>query len=387
MEEGRGGRERHGACAGSPAGRAATLRRGSFTRIAGAGHTNLAAFLPPPKRLLATEWAPSKVDYYAGVAIWSRYDPKTTRYRLVMARGGKITTLPVPWRYVPFDVDLGPGPDGRVRAVYSRCVREPGWSRGYSYLPLWTRGRGCDIYIYDFRSRREHRLDSVSTPGASEFLPALWRDRIAFVRVYQGRTGPQRALPYIYVGRLGKRGAWRRAPGGARGALGIPGPTGLDLYGRNLAFTWGWAGADREDRRIEVRLDTIGVRHAKLIGTAMGPTWRAFYLTPTFDRGRLFWGEACYGDTEPCRGRRGEVMSYRLGSLGDYFQGALGADQEIVALARDGGRLLVMRSKATPGGQRTCADRSAPLPPAGQPQCEVILDADVTFDPFAGPGG
>jgi hypothetical protein len=75
--------------------------------------------------------------------------------------GGTTVALPI----APVsDLDLGPGPGGRLTAVYTRC------------------GPSCDIWRYDYAGGREQRVASVSAPGIGEHLPTIWGQRIAFER-------------------------------------------------------------------------------------------------------------------------------------------------------------------------------------------------------------
>jgi hypothetical protein len=134
------------------------------------------------------------VSAYGGSVVWSEYRAASGRYALMRRTGGQTAAVPVPTRGVPFDVDLGPGPDGRLNAVYSRCRVEPGggdprvrqWAAG---TPQWSSGRGCDLYRFAFASGRETPIRIANTPNASEFLPSIHRRRVAFARVYAKRPG------------------------------------------------------------------------------------------------------------------------------------------------------------------------------------------------------
>lgn len=165
-------------------------------------------------------------------------------YEMTASIGGSAVRLPVaPRRGVPFDVDLGPDGSGGVTAVHSRCATEPTEaiaSRSGVKVPLlagptpvYAAGRGCDLYRYDFSTGRERRVAGASTTAASEVLPAIWRDTIAFVRVYDRRSGRRGRLPYVYVRSL-STGRTARRRGGLRGLYGLPGPTSTDLYGHTL---------------------------------------------------------------------------------------------------------------------------------------------------------
>jgi hypothetical protein len=98
---------------------------------------------------------PTPVDAWAGRQIWSERDDATGRFRLVTRTSGAATALPVPERSAPFDVDLGPGPDGSTVAAYSR---------------------GGALYAYDFGDGRERRL------GPRGLLPSVWRGNVAWTK-------------------------------------------------------------------------------------------------------------------------------------------------------------------------------------------------------------
>nr|MBA2765434.1 hypothetical protein [Solirubrobacterales bacterium] len=100
------------------------------------------------------------------------------------------------------------------------------------------------------------------------------------------RAGRRGDLPYLYVRPL-DGGRSDRQPGGSRGDDGVPGPTGIDLYGRRMSFTWEWR--DGERLRSELRLDTVGGDHALIerLGSKEAP---ANLVTPVGDRGRIYVG-------------------------------------------------------------------------------------------------
>ncbi len=127
---------------------------------------------------LAVESRPTRVSAYGDTAAWSSY--RQGRYVLRVRRGGRTTSLGVPKRSIPFDLDVGPGPDGATWIVYSRCRREPrGFQRvALAALPSYSGGAGCSLRRFSFRDRRERAI--ADTTGA--VLPTIWRGSLAFVR-------------------------------------------------------------------------------------------------------------------------------------------------------------------------------------------------------------
>lgn len=250
------------------------------------------------RRIVGATVGPSSVDAYRDVVVWSeREDPpgaEAPSYHLVALIDGSARRLPVAPRSVPFDVDLGPGADWRTVAVYSRCAQEPqppyalGDAPSAPY-PAYTSGRGCDLYRFDFETARERKIEGASTDQASEVLPSIWRDRIAFARVYEQRSGSRGVLPYLYTRDL-DGGPSEREPGGARGATGLPGPTSLDLYGRRLAFVWNHRTGETGGVT-ELRVNTLGGGRRVLSSARHdGTDSYATFLSPQGVHGRIVYG-------------------------------------------------------------------------------------------------
>jgi hypothetical protein len=248
---------------------------------------------------VATVEKPTPVSAYAGHVVWSQWDG--TAYRLYEAHAspaGQVTTqlAPAP-RGIPFDADIGPGPDGAPTVVYSRCTSEP--RLGADQLPVWATGRGCDVYELPLSATRETRVAGVSTGANSEFLPSIWRGTIAFARVYDRN-------PYVYV--RGPDGPSQRQPGGMRGETGLPGPTSLDLAGVRLALTWG--ATVKGDFRTDARLDTTTGGHTLLeFTTGQGRGERV--VNAFVFAGRVWWAHET--DTGPLhRYRRWRIATEKL---------------------------------------------------------------------------
>ncbi len=133
---------------------------------------------------LATESAPFIADAYGDVIAWSSYDPTAKNYGLRVLRGGTaVDTAAVARSGEPFDLDVGPGPDGKPLVVYSR--------------------RG-DIFQFSPATGAEQPLAEVNTKG-TEVHPSINRNALAFVRTPRGR----KARPTLY---LRKGGDTRKQP-------------------------------------------------------------------------------------------------------------------------------------------------------------------------------
>lgn len=222
-------------------------------------------------RVISHEADGSVLSAYGGVVAWSSFDPQTRRYALRLLIDGQVRTPALKTRGVPFDVDLGPDRSGNVVAVYSRCRQEP-QALQPNGLPGGDDGRGCDLYKLDPRSGVERRL-AGSSSAASEYFPTIWRDQVAFARVYERRRGLRGVLPYLYVRDQTPGSRSQRRPGGTRGYYeppwaggryeGGPGPVSLDLRGRRLSFAW----------RYERREPCPGTQSSKIPFTSRSEIW------------------------------------------------------------------------------------------------------------------
>jgi len=285
--------------------------------------------LPSPGPPLTEPQRQTEVDSFGGWAAWSTFE-EGVGYRLVLrGPGGEIGAASVEPRAVPFDVDLGPSEDDGVVAAYSRCEQEPD-EYGAGGVLLRTTGRGCDIFRLDVLGGEETKLEGASTDQSSEYLPSIWKDGVAFARVYEQRDGRRGDLPYLYV-RPVDGGDSDRQPGGSRGDDGLPGPTGLDLYGRRMSFSWEWREGDR--LRSELRLDTVGGEHQLIerLGSREAP---ANIVTPTGDRGRIFAGARRLGGD-------GQDRLLRLRISNDELTEALLQGPPLVGLGVDEGNFLL----------------------------------------------
>ena len=187
-----------------------------------------------------------------------------------------------------------------------------------SFLPAdYDEGSGCDIYLLDVASGTERKLSGASTDQADETWPTVWRDQVAFVRSYDRKP----TLPYLYVRPLAG-GRSQRQPGGTRQVCTTSGgkrscsdervsrPYSLDLYGRRLAFGWTYAGRSA-GLTTEIRLDTVGDGHARIALQDSGSLTGRALAWPSFEDGRVFFSNACFGDPGGCINQR-ELRRYRI---------------------------------------------------------------------------
>lgn len=133
--------------------------------------------------VIAADTTAQNVSAYGTTSAWSRQATDGTYRLVVMGASGVPADAPVRGSRFPLDPDVGPTAKNGRYIVYSRCTR--------------AGGRGCDVYGYDVRSRKERRIAGVSTRERSERAPSYFKGALAFVR-----NGSQHGL---YVARRGQR--------------------------------------------------------------------------------------------------------------------------------------------------------------------------------------
>src|SRR5688500_1085757 len=133
-------------------------------------------------------------DAYGGRIAWAQLDPSTGLWELVEHRAGKVRRLPVDAFREPVRIDIGPGPDGAVVAVYARAGK---------------------LFLYDFGSRKERALVEFGTGS----LPSIWRGQMLFAR----RSG---GVSSLWLGKLGT-GRLAKMPNPM--TAGVSGPVATEL--------------------------------------------------------------------------------------------------------------------------------------------------------------
>jgi hypothetical protein len=302
-------------------------------RILAALVTSLLIAWAPPA--LADEWLDepafvSAVVSHGSVQAWSRYIDGEG-YVLVLRRDGRTEVAPVRPRGVPFDVDLGPGPNGRVVAVYSRCRGEP--DRVYGF-PTYYTGTDCRLYRVDVASGRERRLSGGSY-GRSEYLPTIWRERLAFARTYEGRGDRPGSGPHVYVRR--GNGRSQRMPAGPRGEIRTIGPMRLDLRRGRLVVGWEHVKRSRPGRGLgwgpdhitSIQTFTSRGRRTVVDRVRAGPQQRRLAL-PSLFRGKVHYGiSSPFGDDE-----------YRVYDLDSGQRERSAAPSDLFSVSRSAGGLF-----------------------------------------------
>jgi hypothetical protein len=155
------------------------------------------------------------------------------------------------------------------------------------------------VYLYDFETKKERKLTSFSTKGSSEFLPAIWRGKVSFLRSYGKYREDDYRRPILYTHSVdGNETSERQSQGGVKGLNRIA-FTGVDLYGQRLAFTRHFQGT-APGGTSQMRVSTLGSGSRLLSQRFSGLTQR-IQRSPQFHRGRVLWTEQCAADLGGCR--------------------------------------------------------------------------------------
>lgn len=315
---------------------------------------------------IATSTRPTEVRAFAGVAVFSLYDGGG--YRLAITRGTAAPQLlDVAPRLVPFDADIGPGPDGRPLIVYSRCTRDARRGR---------RSSGCAIHSLRLDGGRERRM---AVPGSAS-QPTIWRDRIAWVRQYASR--PTRS--YIYTRAIdapaGTRSQvlpgtpTRRCTDGSERICSAPSETGepeLELWGRRLAMIvrYDYRSAGGICGTWDVRLDDLRAGTQRLLATQLCGLNGQQYAGVSFASGRLSYARFCAA--APDCGARFGAYRYRIRNAG-FELATIG--HRLTGYAYVGGTSAYeVRADDTDDGY--CGNSLS----ATSPACELVRVDDLAF--------
>lgn len=312
--------------------------------------------------VLAEVDRPTSIAAHAGNVAWSAYDAEIDAYRLMLSVDGLTPVrVDVAPRSVPFDVDVGPVQSTGVHAVYSRCERDPGIARPGGLLPAYNEGSGCDLSRVELQTGDERRIALQSRKRASEYLPSLWRNRIAFARRFEERSGVRGVRPKLFLAdRLSVEGRRKLRPG-PRVAAERQGsrfdrvrraaqPIGIDVRDRRVAVVW-WMGPDRS----QLRSVRPGAARVLASGPALGGPLQAGSVSVV----------AQAGD---------EVRRYSVSSGEVLSRGPIGAGRSIVHAARDQSPIgtsdtyyVDMPAGAPADPTRACGG------PDGSGTCRVVL--------------
>jgi hypothetical protein len=225
-----------------------------------------------PRRLAITA-TPTPISAYGGYVAFSRYDARNHRWTLMVGHGGVVRPLVSDGRRAAFDVDLGPGPTGRVTAVYSRCHA------------------GCRLFALTLPRGRPHRIDRRGRGAYTS--PAIWHHRLAFAFNPRGSDDTRLVVENTTTH------AMRQLAVGPRGSC-HPCATveSIDIDAAGVAFVWGPVtdpptGIGPDD---DLFYDSLRSRGHMLIspGFTSGTCGGIFPASPSLEGRTVFWLEAEY---------------------------------------------------------------------------------------------
>jgi hypothetical protein len=158
--------------------------------------------------------AGSGVSAYGGWAAWTHVDASSSTQLMLRSPAGAIAPAATAPSNGPFEVALGPRAGGGVTAVYVRCSEPQG-------------SLGCAIYELPLGVAGATERQLAIPGGGSDTRPAIWKNRVAFVR----ENAPGSKHPdNIYVWTIGGGGPSAAKLEASRGSREAPGggwPQGL----------------------------------------------------------------------------------------------------------------------------------------------------------------
>ena len=310
-----------------------------------------------PAAILADAPGATGLTAYAGHVVWSRLDPATARWQLVQWTGpaGRISTLPVAERSVPFDASAGPSSTGRPVVVFSRCRREPPGLSGILPTPDWGAASGCEL--------QQLALDPPAAPvtirrvgaGRSLTTPSVWHGSLVAV----GRT-PSGANARVLWWRPGAREPVR-LPGGSIPTCpfaSCPADSmrtsvdALDLGPRSVVLDWRVTGGNVIGTGLgwELRTASLATRRSTIVqfGYVSGACGFHQPLAP----GASPSGVATYLDAaSPCSGVQTALARFDPANQQRYE--ARPDDASVLGAATDGAITYWLRS---PFGPTSCTE-------------------------------
>jgi hypothetical protein len=234
---------------------------------------------PTPKLL---DRRGQRVSAYGGWAAWSRPDAAANAFALVLrSPAGVISLAPIATSPAPFDVELGPSDSG-VAAVYSRCA-DAGTLQG------------CHIYYLRLGvTGATERM--LAAPGASVHEPAIWGDRLVYVR--HNPAGGERRPDDLLEWQIGSSQAHSIAlptsrglnsQAGGRWPKGVTGTiTGLTLHGRQIAYSTVSGYESFGIANLWLQSPTGSPRLIDQVTSGAGATCAHEFLSPTLLDGWLY---------------------------------------------------------------------------------------------------
>jgi hypothetical protein len=197
----------------------------------------------------------ANVSAHHGQLVWSRIGANG-RARLVRRVAGVVEDVPVAAKHGLFDPDTGTSKGGHQVIVYTRCA-------GLS-------GVGCDVWMYNEATRREHRVRGAATKRCSEFAPSVWIRTVAFARSGPGDCPGLYVVRRSHVRRLDRR---------------VPSQT--DIRGSRVAYLYTPAG---DPSRTSVRLRSFSGGKSRRVVSGLAGERESYRVTsPVLEGRHVYW--------------------------------------------------------------------------------------------------
>jgi hypothetical protein len=206
-------------------------------------------------RVISRDRSASNLSAFGQGFAWSREDTDGKAH-LALQSFGTPTDVPVqPLTGGAFDPDLGQNANGSTVVVYTRCA-------GVS-------GKNCDVYQYDFTSRRETKVPGASTSSCSEYAPSIWEGTVAFAR----------------SGSKSCRGLYVKGPKGAALRLDTRIPADTDIRSGRVAYLYA-----PDSKRTYIRLFEIRRGRSNVVIAGLNSEGERTRVTnPAFSGNYVYW--------------------------------------------------------------------------------------------------
>lgn len=282
---------------------------------------------------LAASYGRIQADAYGGRIAWASLDPSTAKWELVEWLDGSVRVLEADAFDAPVRLDLGPGPDGSVVAVYARAGK---------------------LFLYDFEAGKERALPEFE---AGNSLPTIWRGEVTFAR----RVG---GVSSLWRGKIGT-GKLVKLPGGP--VSGTSGPISIEMRGTRVVYAW----SSRRGDGTEVGLYEVrGGQAVRRDRTGGGALSSSTFVTPEIFGSRVYYGRATAGSGSGNQLRR---VSLKSGDVEAVRAPASG----LVTALYSGGSFLLSRVKGGEDpGVAECGMRGEK--PLSESICRLVRGDRVT---------
>jgi hypothetical protein len=218
----------------------------------------------------------TEVRAYAGVQVWSSYDPATRRHHLTVRQDGRLSTPAIGASKDSIEADVGPGPDGKPALAYIAC------------------SDACRVVV----ARLDGSGRRVVAGSAKASDPTISGRRVAWVR---GRATVMTSTVDGHGRRTLAGVPRRKCSDGVCGRPASPYVTELELHGNQLALVADFELAGGFGQGIaELRTESIKGGPQRLVAQMTVGEGGQSWIGPSWANGRIYYYKTCYGDPSGC---------------------------------------------------------------------------------------